>query len=90
MSDDAFQRPKTARVESFKMLQILCFVERSVQVGDVTKEYTHFAFSWPRWSSVSASNVNKVSDVLNYECNFDGCAYGLQDRRGWALRKPHK
>eukprot|EP00972_Heterocapsa_arctica_P022524 3312317-Heterocapsa_arctica.AAC.1 len=76
-------------MESIKMLQIFWYVVKSVQAEDVTRQHTHFAFEWPRWSSGWSLNiVRKRFGVLKYEGDFDGCAYGLQDRRGWALRKP--
>eukprot|EP00972_Heterocapsa_arctica_P027321 4015688-Heterocapsa_arctica.AAC.1 len=72
------------------MLQILWFVVKGVQEERLTKEHTHFAFEWPRWSSGWGLNIlTKLSGVLKHEGNFDGCAYGLQDQRG-SLRKPWK
>eukprot|EP00972_Heterocapsa_arctica_P082388 12141154-Heterocapsa_arctica.AAC.1 len=71
------------------MLQIFWYVVKSEQTEEATRQHTHFAFEWPRWSSGWALDiVRKLFGVLMYEGDFDGCAYGLQDRRGWALRKP--
>eukprot|EP00972_Heterocapsa_arctica_P063448 9362325-Heterocapsa_arctica.AAC.1 len=57
MSDDNFQQLEKARMETIKMLQIFWYVVKSAQAEDVTKQHTHFAFEWPRWSSGWSLNV---------------------------------
>eukprot|EP00972_Heterocapsa_arctica_P026945 3964710-Heterocapsa_arctica.AAC.1 len=32
--------------------------------------------------------VDNIRKHLNFTAEFDGCAFGLQDLRGWPLRKP--
>eukprot|EP00972_Heterocapsa_arctica_P102516 15107915-Heterocapsa_arctica.AAC.1 len=48
-----------------------------------------FAFEWPRWCAGWALEiVDKIRRHLRYTAEFDVCAFGLQDLRGWPLRKP--
>ena len=48
----------------------------------------HFAFEWPRandgWNTAPVMALRKI---LNIECNFDGCQYGLRTTRGEPIQK---
>eukprot|EP00972_Heterocapsa_arctica_P068073 10051398-Heterocapsa_arctica.AAC.1 len=57
MSDDNFRELDKARIESIKMLQIFWYVVNRAQAEDVTRQYTHFALEWPRWSSGWSLNI---------------------------------
>eukprot|EP00972_Heterocapsa_arctica_P106407 15675735-Heterocapsa_arctica.AAC.1 len=50
---------------------------KGVHEEDLTKEHTHFAFEWPRWSSGWNLNIlTNMYRILKCEGKLDGCRYG--------------
>eukprot|EP00972_Heterocapsa_arctica_P056936 8402648-Heterocapsa_arctica.AAC.1 len=50
-----------------------------------------FVFEWPRWcAGWQLKKVIYIYKHLGLIAEFDGCAFGLQNLRGWPLRKPRR
>ena len=48
----------------------------------------HFAFEWPRTNDGwNTAPVRALRKILNIECNFDGCRYGLRTTRDEPILK---
>ena len=57
---------------------------------EVRKHGGHVSFEWPRYATgwMRSEIINMISEFNMFEATFDGCRFGLTDKKGNPIKKP--
>jgi hypothetical protein len=79
------QRLENQRAESLALVANFVRLAREVR-----KHGGHVSFEWPRYATgwMRSEIINLISEFNMFEATFDGCRFGLTDKKGNPIKKP--